>query len=64
MCSYAFTDYFPLLLTYNRTFEPSGGSIVIDGVDISQISLETLRKQLALVPQDMTLFGGTLRENL
>lgn len=48
----------------NRTIELSGGKIDIDGYDISGISLETLRGRLALVPQDSTLFLGTLRENL
>ncbi|KAF6760644.1 cadmium ion transporter [Ephemerocybe angulata] len=36
----------------------------IDGVDISKIGLDTLRTRLALVPQDNTLFTGTLRDNL
>ena len=40
------------------------GSITIDGYDISDIGLDVLRGRLALVPQDSTLFLGTLRENL
>lgn len=44
--------------------EVQSGKIVIDGVDISKIGLTALRKKLALVPQDSTLFLGTLRENL
>ncbi len=40
------------------------GSIVIDGYDIKDIVLDVLRGGLALVPQDSTLFLGTLRENL
>ena len=39
-------------------------SITIDGYDISDIGLDVLRGRLALVPQDSTLFLGTLRENL
>ncbi|KAG0332063.1 hypothetical protein BG004_001399, partial [Podila humilis] len=41
-----------------------GGSIEIDGMDISTVGLDTLRKNLAIIPQDPTLFVGTVRENL
>ncbi|KAG0363538.1 hypothetical protein BGZ54_008118 [Gamsiella multidivaricata] len=44
--------------------EEDGGSIWIDGVDISVIGLSRLRKHLAIIPQDPTLFAGTVRENL
>ncbi|KAF9171969.1 Multidrug resistance-associated protein 1 [Mortierella sp. AD011] len=44
--------------------EESGGSIEIDGVDISTIGLEDLRKSLAIIPQDPTLFAGSIRDNL
>jgi ABC-type multidrug transport system fused ATPase/permease subunit len=40
------------------------GKIEIDEHDISLIGLDALRGRLALVPQDSTLFLGTLRENL
>ena len=40
------------------------GKIEIDGVDTRHIGLDVLRRRLALVPQDSTLFKGTLRDNL
>jgi len=47
-----------------RILEPRHGSITIEGVDISAIGLQTLRRALALVPQDSVLFSGSIRENL
>jgi ABC-type multidrug transport system fused ATPase/permease subunit len=47
-----------------RIVELSGGSITIDGVDISQIGLHDLRSALAIIPQDPVLFQGTIRSNL
>ncbi|CAA7257506.1 unnamed protein product [Cyclocybe aegerita] len=47
-----------------RTVELREGKIEVDGYDISQLSLHFLRTRLAFVPQDTTLFLGTLRDNL
>lgn len=41
-----------------------GGSIEIDGVDISMLGLKVLRSHLAIIPQDPTLFAGSIRDNL
>lgn len=47
-----------------RFYEVSGGSITIDGMDIRDMTKESLRKQIGIVQQDVFLFTGTLRENI
>lgn len=44
--------------------EPSEGSIIIDGINISHIGLHDLRSRLSIIPQDPTMFEGTVRGNL
>ncbi|KAF8205407.1 multidrug resistance-associated ABC transporter [Mycena galopus ATCC 62051] len=53
-----------LAMSILRFTDPSSGRILIDGIDISKIGLEDLRSRLTFIPQDATLFSGTLRENL
>jgi subfamily B ATP-binding cassette protein MsbA len=47
-----------------RFYEPSRGVICIDEHDSSRVTLHSLRGSMAIVPQDATLFGGTVRENI
>ena len=47
-----------------RFYEPTAGSIEIDGTDIRDFTLESYRTKLAAVFQDTTLFNDTIRHNL
>jgi len=47
-----------------RFFEVSGGSISIDGHDIREVTLDSLRSQLGIVLQDTFIFGGTIASNV
>ncbi|MEJ2666814.1 MAG: ATP-binding cassette domain-containing protein, partial [Deinococcales bacterium] len=47
-----------------RLFEPARGRILIDGGDIRDLRLDALRGTLAVVPQDPTLFSGSVRDNI
>ena len=47
-----------------RLYDPTKGEIWFDGKQSLDIPLSILRKQIALVPQDIFLFGGTIRENI
>ncbi|MBC7634433.1 MAG: ABC transporter ATP-binding protein, partial [Acetobacteraceae bacterium] len=47
-----------------RFYEVTGGRISIDGIDIRDMTMASLRSQIGIVQQDVFLFGGTLRENI
>ncbi len=53
---------FALLLM--RFYDPSKGSILFDGVDMRKIQRESLRKQIAWIPQDTSLFNRSIKENI
>jgi ATP-binding cassette subfamily B protein len=47
-----------------RLYQPNEGRIFIDGHDLRQVSISSLRSQVGVVPQDVFLFSGTIRENI
>ena len=55
------TTIFQLLL---RFFEPGVGRVLLDGVDVSAVARENLRRAFALVPQEPVIFAASARENI
>ena len=47
-----------------RLYDPTAGAVRVDGRDVKEFTLKSLRDQIAIVPQDGMLFGGTLFENI
>lgn len=47
-----------------RQFDPQSGQILIDGVDIRDMTQDALHSQISLIPQDPSLFHRTLIENI
>ena len=48
----------------HRFYDPTAGTLTIDGYDLRQVRLESLYRQIALVPQETVLFGGTILDNI
>jgi len=48
----------------NRTHDPSSGQVLVDGVDVREWNLASLRKQISIIEQDVFLFSKTLAENI
>ncbi|XP_022086020.1 ATP-binding cassette sub-family C member 9-like isoform X2 [Acanthaster planci] len=53
-----------LTLALLQLIDTHEGSLVIDGMDVSRVSLSVLRQRLSIIPQDPVLFTGTIRKNL
>lgn len=47
-----------------RFYEPDAGRVLLDGIDAATINLANLRDSMAIVPQEVLLFGGSIRENI
>ncbi len=47
-----------------RFYDVQGGQILIDGVDVAAVTLRSLRRQIGIVPQETTLFSGTIADNI
>ncbi|WP_111563335.1 ABC transporter transmembrane domain-containing protein [Rhizobium sp.] len=55
------TTIFSLLL---RFYDPQQGAVMIDGVDARQTDTDGLRKRIAIVPQDVTIFAASIHDNI
>ena len=47
-----------------RFYDPQAGQVLIDNVDIATVTLPSLRRQIGIVPQETTLFSGTIAQNI
>lgn len=47
-----------------RLYDVTGGAVLVDGLDLRQVTQRSLRRQMALVPQDPFLFSGTIADNI
>ena len=48
----------------NRLYDPTAGAVLLDGVDIRDVTLASVRRQVGAVPQEAFLFGGSIRANV
>lgn len=47
-----------------RFYDPAAGQILVDGYDLKKVKMESLRQQIAVVPQEINLFSGTIKDNI
>ncbi|MEM1310379.1 MAG: ABC transporter ATP-binding protein [Cyanobacteria bacterium P01_H01_bin.153] len=47
-----------------RFYDPLDGQVLIDGTDIRSVTIDSLRRQIGIVPQDITLFSGNIAQNI
>jgi len=48
----------------SRLYDPTRGRVLLDGIDLSSVTLASLRRQVGVVPQEPFLFAGTIRDNV
>ncbi|NMA44117.1 MAG: ABC transporter ATP-binding protein [Oligosphaeraceae bacterium] len=53
-----------LLHLLSRIYEPNHGEILIDGINLQKINLQSLRRSLGVVPQEAQIFSGSMKENI
>jgi ATP-binding cassette, subfamily B, bacterial len=47
-----------------RFYDPQAGQVLVDGIDIKTVTIKSLRHQIGIVPQETTLFSGTIAQNI
>jgi ABC-type transport system involved in cytochrome bd biosynthesis fused ATPase/permease subunit len=53
-----------LMSLVSRLAQPGGGRVLVDGVDVRTVTLESLRRQISVVPQEPLVFSGTVADNI
>ena len=48
----------------NRLYDPTSGAVLLDGIDVRDVTLASVRRQVGTVPQEAFLFGGSIRANV
>ena len=47
-----------------RFYQPQSGTILLDGIDVQDVTIKSLREQIGIVPQETTIFSGTIAQNI